>query len=263
VVTDLNAQGDSTAAVTIVSEFQSRATLSMLIRDANSAALAVTFGNSELVPGQSTSIRFSRNDDRSKALTIALDGAGVTAFGLPATIVIPSGSSFVDRQVVAPNVSESLIYGLQTSADWYSGAVTSVQVTVTISDYSVWITPYTNLSDTTPQGDPDHDGIPNLLEFVLNGNPGASSTEILPTLIKDSGNFVFTFRRREVSVKDTTQIFQYSTGVNNWTNVNITGAKGDQVTIGATDGNGVQTVTVTIPKGINSKMFGRLQVFQP
>jgi hypothetical protein len=235
----------------------------MLIRDTNFAALAVTFGNSALVSGQATSIRFSRNGDRSKALTIALNGAGVSAFGLPATIVIPSGSSFVDRQVVAPSVSQSSVYGLLTSADWYSGAMASVQVAVANSGFSAWIAPYTNLSDATPQGDPDHDGISNLLEYVLNGNPSASSTEILPTLTNDSANFVFTFRLREASGQDTTQIFQYCTGMSNWTNVNITGIKGSQVAIGAADGNGVQTVTVTIPKGVNTKMFGRLQVFQP
>ncbi len=262
-VTDLNAQGDSTAAVTIVSEFQSSATLSMLIRDANSAKLAVTFGKSELVSGQVTSIRFSRNGDRSNALTMTLSGAGVTAFGLPTTIVIPAGSSFMDRQVIAPSVSQSSVFELQTSADWYSGAVASVQVTEANSGFSAWIAHYTNLSDSTPQGDSDHDGIPNLLEYVLNGNPGVSSTEILPVLIEDSANFVFTFRRRETSGQDTTQIFQYSTDMDNWASVNITGIKGAQVAIGTADGNGVQIVTVTIPKGVNAKMFGRFQVFQP
>jgi len=78
-----------------------------------------------------------------------------------------------------------------------------------------------------------------------------------------AGNCVFNFSRRAVSAQDTTQIFQYSTDLSHWTDVMITSPTDSMVTLGSTDSNGVQTVTVTIPQGTNTKIFGRIKVTQP
>jgi uncharacterized protein YjlB len=143
------------------------------------------------------------------------------------------------------------------------GRLQATSTVVAASGYTEWIGTYSGLADTTASGDPDHDGIPNLLEYVLNGNPQASSRAILPIISKIGGNFVFTFSRRVASAQDTTQIFQYSSDLSHWADVNITGTKGAEVTLGAADGAGVQAVTVTIPQGGKSFMFGRLKVLQP
>ncbi|MEI6607484.1 MAG: cadherin-like beta sandwich domain-containing protein, partial [Verrucomicrobiota bacterium] len=139
--------------------------------------------------------------------------------------------------------------------------VTSIDQVV--SGYAAWIATYPGLVDATASGDPDHDGIPNLLEYVLNGNPGIASSAILPSVTKVANNFVFTFSRRVVSEQDTTQIFQYSSDLSHWTDVSITGTKGTEVALGSADGAGVQPVTVTIPQGASPTMFGRLKVMQP
>lgn len=70
---------------------------------------------------------------------------------------------------------------------------------------------YAGLSDMLPAGDPDHDGMKKLLEYVLNGHPGTSDAAILPDLDTSGANFVFTFTRRELSASDTTRVFQYGT----------------------------------------------------
>ena len=64
---------------------------------------------------------------------------------------------------------------------------------------------------------PDNDGIENLLEFVLNGNPAAPTPPSSPTLAASGANFVFTFTRRELSANDTTQVFEYGTDLGGWT----------------------------------------------
>ena len=129
--------------------------------------------------------------------------------------------------------------------------------------FNWWIGTYPGLADPTAAGDPDHDGISNLLEYVLNGNPGTPSTTILPVVSKMENNFVFSFNRRAPSAQDTTQIFQYSTDLSHWTDVMSTPPTDARVTLGVADADGVQKVTVTIPVAANPRMFGRLKVSQP
>ena len=88
-------------------------------------------------------------------------------------------------------------------------------------------------------------------------------SSILPQSSSNANNYIFTFNRLAVSAQDTTQVFQYSTDLNHWTDVIITSPTDSKVTLGSTDANGVQPVTVTIPKGSNTKIFGRLKVTQP
>ena len=133
-------------------------------------------------------------------------------------------------------------------------------LSVSAGGFASYMAGFSGLSDSTPGGDPDGDGVKNLLEYVLNGNPGSSDTTILPTLDASGANFVFTFTRREESANDTTQVFQYGSDLAGWTPVNITAPTGAEVSLGTPSG-GLQTVTVTIPKSAapGGKLFGRLQ----
>jgi len=113
--------------------------------------------------------------------------------------------------------------------------------------------------DNQPAADPDDDGIENLIEYVLEGgDPSVSSADILPTLDASGANFVFTYLRRAAAT-GTTQIFQYGTDLSGWTDVAIPGGAGVVVTgLG-----GIDEVEITVAKGVNSKLFGRLQVTAP
>ncbi|MBN8460033.1 MAG: autotransporter-associated beta strand repeat-containing protein [Verrucomicrobia bacterium] len=118
--------------------------------------------------------------------------------------------------------------------------------------------------DTTPGGDSELDGMNNLLEYVLNGNPGVSDPAILPDLSLTATDLVFTFTRRVDSADDTTQVFEYGSDLIGWTPVNITGTPGVGVSIGIAYGTApdqVQDITVTIPKS-GATLFGRLKVSQ-
>jgi autotransporter-associated beta strand protein len=136
---------------------------------------------------------------------------------------------------------------------------TEILLVESASGFDSWIGTFGTLSDATAGGDPDNDGMENLLEYVLNGNPAVSGpSTILPAVDVSGANFVFTFSRREESALDSTQVFEYSTDLVSWTPVMITTPTATEVTLG-TPAGGLQTVTVTIPKGTNTSLFGRLR----
>lgn len=133
--------------------------------------------------------------------------------------------------------------------------------------YLAWATgaPY-NLSggNELPGADPDEDGISNSVEFVIGGNPASvSNTAMLPTLVVDSDNFIFTYRLSDLSAYLNPTV-QYSSSLGTWTTAQ-NGVNG--VTIGAPTAleTGIKQVVVTIPKALaaGSKLFARLQVVVP
>jgi fibronectin-binding autotransporter adhesin len=113
-----------------------------------------------------------------------------------------------------------------------------------------------------PTQDPDNDGISNLMEFVLGGNPTVSSTAVLPKLTVTATSFVFTFNRNDDSESEAGLTFQHGTNLTTWTDV-IIGAdnagSGPEVSI-AENGADPDAITVTIPRGSNTRLFGRLKV---
>ena len=98
------------------------------------------------------------------------------------------------------------------------------------------------------------------MEFVLNGNPSVSDSAIAPTLDASGANFVFSFNRRDDSESpETTLVFQHSTNLTIWTDVPIGTATSGAVTV-VENGASADGITVTISKGSNTKLFGRLKV---
>jgi len=134
------------------------------------------------------------------------------------------------------------------------------------SGFSSWISAF-NVADPTATGDSDNDGINNLLEYVLNGDPSVASTSILPSSVVTQSAFEFTFSRRADSKNDTTLTFQYGSTLAGWTDVTIPASSGSvggaTVTVTA-DGNSADTVKVSIPNAfaVGGKLFGRLKVAQ-
>ncbi|MEI6656024.1 MAG: autotransporter-associated beta strand repeat-containing protein, partial [Verrucomicrobiota bacterium] len=122
-----------------------------------------------------------------------------------------------------------------------------------------------------PDADPDHDGVPNSLEFVLGGEPnpanlGSNSRSLLPVVSRNgNGDMLFTFHRKNLSESSAVLTFQWST------DLSFTGS--NTVSVGATSSsiNGVDvavsvmdadtdTIVVTVPaaKAVGGRIFGRL-----
>jgi len=139
------------------------------------------------------------------------------------------------------------------------------------SAFDTWIGTFPALDTPAKKlktADPENDGLTNLMEFVLNGNPSISDTSIAPVLDASGSNFVFSFNRRDDSETGNTLIFQYGTSLTGWTSTTI-GAVGGPFadgTIGITENTtNPDAITVTIPKTFapGGQLFGRLKVTNP
>ncbi len=110
-----------------------------------------------------------------------------------------------------------------------------------------------------PGADPDADGVPNALEFVLGGNPLGASTNpagLLPVFETDATHAVFVFRRADVAAASAPEV-EISTLLGEWETA-VAGV--GQVTIAVENdgfGAGIDRVTVRVPKG-SEKLFMRL-----
>ena len=124
-------------------------------------------------------------------------------------------------------------------------------------------------ADAAFDADPDKDGIPNGIEFVLGGepnsaNPNSYSASLLPAVQAHGDNFVFTYTRTDESayLNPTVEFSNnltapWATAVDPGT-ATITEAPALPV-----NGSPAHTVTVTIPKNGATHLFARLKVVQP
>jgi hypothetical protein len=98
--------------------------------------------------------------------------------------------------------------------------------------------------------DEDNDGISNILEYALGGDPRSSVSGQRPLVSKNGNTFNFKFHRAEA---DVTYIIQKSTNLLDWT---------DYMTVSDSQGAVGSDATVSIPNSemINGKLFLRLKV---
>ena len=118
-----------------------------------------------------------------------------------------------------------------------------------------------SLSDKTPTGDSDNDGLDNAVEYVLGGDLSQPDTGRAPTLTAGGGNLLFTFQRSEVSkTDDITLMVEAGPDLTSWPDTyHISpGTPSAGVSI-QENGASPDTITVTIPQSGNAK-FARLKV---
>jgi sucrose-6-phosphate hydrolase SacC (GH32 family) len=110
------------------------------------------------------------------------------------------------------------------------------------------------LADKAILGDPDNDGITNLLEYVLGGDPRQSGISILPAAATVGANGVLSYPRSDDSETDTTQVGQWSSDMAAWHDlapvlVNENGTAPDSMEI-----------RIPLSNAADGKLFGRLHV---
>ena len=199
-------------------------------------------------------------------LTVLVDATGLTNFTESARDFVIASADAALGGLTAGNWQVN-VTGFTGTGTW-SLAVEGNNVVLSYeagaSGYGTWIAGFSGLSDTSANGDPDSDGITNLVEYALDGQPGTSSTHILPTAVASGGNLSFSFVRRAESKGDTTQVFQYGTNLTIWTDVAIPASSNGNVTITPdSPGAGLETVVVAVPTGSETTLFARLKVTQP
>lgn len=159
-------------------------------------------------------------------------------------------------------------YGSTTSAaankndTYFTGTGTIMVSSVITTAFDSWVgDPAQGLTagvNDGPSDDPNHNGIGNLLEFVLGGAPSGGTHTGIPTLTKPTGTWEFAYERSVLSRPPaTTQIVEYSSDLTRWTPVTIRETSGGSVTI--TPGSSSDHVIVTLPD-LGTTGFVRLKV---
>jgi autotransporter-associated beta strand protein len=199
-------------------------------------------------------------------------GNGTSPIGLcdTANVIVAAGAMLNLNFTGTDQIGGLWVDGLQMQPGVYSstsGFITGTgTLTVTTgpvsADYATWSGRGIHDLAGAPSDDDDQDGIANLLEYVLGGNPRATSSGILPFATVSAGNLVFTFRRVHSTIADTIQIFQHGTDLSSWTEVPIV-AGGIVAIQPDTPQVGTDTVTITVPEGTAPRIFGRLKVTKP
>ncbi len=132
-------------------------------------------------------------------------------------------------------------------------------------DYQAWAAGFPGLADAAPMADPDGDGIPNILEYILGGNPTVPGSANLPVAdAVDGGGLVFSFVRRAASKNAADQMFQHTTDLVTWTDVPVPATSAGIVEITPeAPSAGLETVTITLPPAAapDGRVFARLQAF--
>jgi autotransporter-associated beta strand protein len=196
------------------------------------------------------------------------NGSSPTGLANTANVLVASGAKLNLNYTGTDTVNQLWLGGTRMPPNVYSSGNSTFITgsgTLTVNDvsasgsYTAWSGQFGyNLTGGT-NGDDDNDGIENLLEYVLGGNPKAASSGILPTATTLGGNLVFTFRRIRATTADTNQVFQYGTNLSGWTDVPIV-AGGIVAIQPDTPQAGTDTITITVPEGTNPRTFGRLKV---
>lgn len=140
----------------------------------------------------------------------------------------------------------------------------SLRIGPALSGYALWSAQIGSEGLRPFDSDADNDGIPNGLEYLLNGNPGSGSDRsVLPALEAINASTVkFTFFRKTEATADTLQTVQYGSDLSGWTDIPVHPNPAASV-LAEDQGGGISKVTVTINRLGAPRMLVRLKVTQP
>ena len=146
------------------------------------------------------------------------------------------------------------LYAVVTTNGQSSGAAVQVATVVVLTPLETWRQTYFGSPANSGNGangfDFENDGISNLIEFAIGGNPIQNSTHLLPKAQVVGGNLVLTLTQ-PVGVSGITYGAEWSTTLlpGSWTPITDTGAPPQH--------------TFSAPIGSNRRMFMRLTVTDP
>jgi len=207
-------------------------------------------------------------------LNLVIDTTGLSGNVTGATLVTTAkGSGGISGSFHSVTVTGNTAYAPTVNYNISLGTIT-LDLISSISPFENWATTTHGLSGpaAAPAADPDHDGLTNVLEFVLGGepnpaNPGTDSVGLLPTFAQSGSNMIFTYRRTALSLTQPgiSITTEYGSTLTGWATAQ-NGILG--VTINFfTDfyGTGIDKVEVAIPQSLatGTKLFARLHVSMP
>ena len=282
------------AAASIISNNSISKRLQLDGSAANSTIGAISNGGGSglltLIKAGSGTWTMSANNTYTGDTTVAAGTlvASTASFAGNSNLSISTGG-VLQLNFAGPNAIRSLaINGVQQSPGTWGGIASGatyrtalisgtgiLNATTGAADrtFASWAAAY-NLDSMPGQagftGDPDSDGIPNGLEWILGGDPLASSPACLPQATGDASNLALAFTRAVASKTSATLVAEWSTDLAIWTSVPIGAtssgpdAKGVTVTVTPNTG-GPDSVVVAVPlsNAASGKLFIRLKATMP
>jgi hypothetical protein len=199
-----------------------------------------------------------------------IDGATADRIDVTGALTLNPGAAVVFSTLAPPTEDEYVIatYGTLTGAapefvnlppgyevdDSSPGIIKLVRG----DGFAAWADSWTNpaLADKAPGADPDDDGISNLLEYILGGDPRTSDTGILPDAAINGDFLVLSYKRNDTSVSDTLQTGQWSTDLSLWVDI--------APVVVSDNGDAPDDMEIRIPfsNAENDRLYGRLKASQ-
>lgn len=236
-----------------------------------------------IAPGASAGTFAAASTTIDGTYACEIDGAQVDLLQVTGDLTLGASSSLVVSSIgAAPTGSTYVIAsytGTRTGAFInvsglpagysvvYNDAGKQIELAYTAVDpFAGWLTSK-DLTGAAATADSDGDGIANILEFVVGGEPsgpGSNSSGLLPTVSVDGTYLLFTFRRTNESAYLLPYV-EYGSTLAGWTKAQD-GTNGVIITV--TDdgfGAGVDSVLVKIPRTLATSpaFFARLGVQVP
>ena len=221
----------------------STSTLTVTLKDANGNPVAGKTVTLAKASGPGTPV--------ITTLSGTTNGSGVATFTVASTT---AGTDVF----TATDVTDSVTFA-QTAA-----------VTFTVDSFASWAgSKQLAGADARMSADPDQDGIANVLEYVLGGepnpaNPGSNSRDLLPTVAPNANGMLFSFRQTALSlIQPAVDLsIEYSSDLINWSPAQD-GIDGVAITVNKNGfASGVDKVEVSFPQSLTAdgKFFARLKV---
>ena len=188
----------------------------------------------------------------SGALTVNSGAAIVVS-----TLGSPAAASYIIATYGSLSGGAPTVTGIPSGYVLDTATAGQIKLVQSGGGFSDWADSWLGLTDKTPAGDPDGDGISNVLEYVIGGDPRVSSTSYLPGEAIDGTDLVLSYERSDASEADTTQTGQWSTNLTDWNDlapvlVNENAADPDSMEI-----------RIPLTNAVGGKLFGRLNVTKP
>ena len=190
------------------------------------------------------------------------DGDGITY----SMVSGPSWFTVSDAGVLSgsPSVTDSGDYEVVVQASDSAGGADQfvIELSVLPVGYGTYISSYTGVNDAGVAGDADGDGCPNVLEYMFMTDPTVKEGATVETYGGWTSTASFQLKRNPDSVVDTSQRFEYSADLLNWTSIDISTDAATEVSFGEVDENGRQAVNVTVGEvaETSTRLFWRVAV---
>lgn len=211
-----------------------------------------------------------QNGVLSLAQTYLADGADVRIIGAGKLNLNYVGTDTVRAFYIDDQLQYTGVWGAIGSGAQFETAAITGSGTITVTSgtnppgYTSWalskgLTIGVNDGESA---DPDQDGLVNLLEYALGGDPLGSSQSSNPAAAPDGTSLLLTFKRLDLSETDTTIKVQWSTDLGTtWTDFVTLGAESSATVTIVENGTGLDDVTVAIPLSyaVNGKLFARVK----